>query len=395
MGPGPLGLGLIATSSVEAKLDLHIVHPDPSRTAPAPPMFVVTCRGTDEEDPQPLHEQAGFCCGRTLDALDATTLEALRTAPDLLLTTSLGTTGLEDSFPLLLDMVDARGRSDDRKTVFIPCENHPGGDAWHEFAEKLKSRGVDVRNTMVNRLCYWRDNDPKKRVSERVVRADRFREWVIAGDVDQPVLSALAGVDHVRFVDRLEPVEVRKRWLVNGAHLGLALVARQAGVVNLNEEAAEPEREQWLTRLQDSLREAFEREYAVWADSESYAAEHRAVWKGHPDLTGRVLSRMKRAELDRLFADINRKLGAPARIVADLDGLSTELKDVFDALHAVLMLPVNFQDYGKLVAGELQLTKAADDVSLAGYEALLTGVVADDVVAQRVESLGTALAKQR
>jgi hypothetical protein len=396
VGPGQLGLGLVVTTGIGASLPLHLVHPDPTRTARSPSMALIVCRDQIHDDEMPLDDKLLYCCGSSVGGLSESLNHALTSARHCLLTTSLGKAVLEKNFPLLLAMARARPRVDGCTTVFIPCENDPGKDPYERFAKQLKALDVDVRQTMVNRLCYWRDTDPERRMHERVVLADRFQEWVIAGKASTPVLEALDSLEHVRFVDDIEPVETRKRWLVNGTHLGLALVAARDRKVRLDRATAEPGKSEWLTRLQTMLIATLDERHPGLEGNEEYAAEHRAVWRGHRDRAGRVLSRLKRSALTDLFDDMERKLGDPARSYVGSAGLTPELRDVFGALHTVVLRhPNKFADFADLAAGKVTLSPEADAAATQAYAALMEGILPSDLVTLRVHQLDHVLATNR
>lgn len=390
-GPGNLGLGLILLSGIEAGFRVHAIARAGS-TLPSDPALEVVIREESGDRVIPL--DVGSCCRADgLEDVDDRVRHALAEIPHVLITTAVTTAGLADVSELIVAVAQQRPPGRGFSTTFIACENDPGS-AYEPLCTRLRAHGVDCRATMVNRLC----SEPKelKRPGARVIRADRLTEWVIAGTANNPALLALDRLPHVLFVVDVKPYEVRKRWLVNGGHLALALMARARRQVKLDIAATEPGRSEWLARLQSAMIGALPQQSSTLEDNESYAVQHVAAWMRHDDDVARVLKRMCRADLAPFFADMDRKLGEPARaIVSNTRDVLPELNEALTALHDILRDFDQYEDYGEIKEGKVQLNSATDDQSVRLYRLWLSGLVDEQTVDVRITQLARSFSEHR
>ncbi|WP_344203342.1 mannitol dehydrogenase family protein [Pseudolysinimonas kribbensis] len=133
----------------------------------------------------------------------------------------------------------ARRRAGSGPLAIVPCDNMPGNgalvrNALVALADRVDPRlaawilaSVAVVSTSVDRIAPAPTDDDREIASrliglrdEATVVAEPFRDWVLSGDfpVGRPAWER-AGA---RFVDDIEPFELRKLRLLNGAHSLLA-----------------------------------------------------------------------------------------------------------------------------------------------------------------------------
>jgi hypothetical protein len=387
IGPGCLGLGLVTAAGLEANLDVHLI----AREASALPRSArfKALRKSDAGEESFALPVATLCKADTLGALEPDVRRLLTDTPQLLVTIAATTQGLEDRRGFLRELAEARGGA---ATVFIPCENDRG-DSYPEIREELEALEVECRDTMVNRLC------PEVRLDEGdgcyEVVIDELAEWVIQGEPDGHVaLRALGGLDYVDFVADVVPYETRKRWLVNGAHLALAILARARNLASIDVAAAEPGRARWLARLHRGLIAALEERFPGMPDNEPYAADHVSAWMRHHDEVTRILRRLKRADPLPFFDDLERKLIEPVRMLGDLSPFP-EIGQVLDRLHRVLSRATSYHDYGEFESFLPTLPTAIDVRMCERYRAMLAPLLGAEEAERRAGQLGVSLESHR
>jgi len=318
---------------------------------------------------------------------------AIDDAPHLLITTAVTTAGIPAVAPIILELLDARSRRDDVTTTFIAGENDPG-ETYPELAEELTRLRVDCRRTMVNRLCF--EPEELQRDGARVVRADGLAEWLIEGEPSTPALAALAALDHVTFVADVEPFEVRKRWLVNGGHLALAILAREYKQPRLDHAATAEGRTAWLRRLHSVLIGPLQRRYPELTGNDAYAAAHVNAWIRHEDRATRVLRRLRRADIGPFLRDVHRKLGEPLMAPEMNRGDSRHvIEELLRSLHAVLCSLEQYEDLQEIYEDPSLLDEAVDDNCTSLYCWWLAALLDDETAELRGRELREAFADHR
>jgi hypothetical protein len=322
----------------------------------------------------------------TLGQLEPEALAAIKANEPMLITTSLGAAGLGHCCDLLVEIARKRPGNEAAPTVFIACENNTGPH-YEKLEEQLSDLGVECRSTMVNRLCPRRfPEDDDKRL---VVRADPYAEWLIQGEDTVGALGLVADVHYVRFEPDVLPFTVRKRWVVNGTHLALALFARPVNQPSIRSAARDPERQAQIEELQDDMVGVLPAEWQqTLGSSTEYAREQLVPICRTEDDTSRILQRLSRADLAPFLEDANRKLGEPARrLVAATGHLAASFQDVFDNLHHVLLNIDYYTDAKGIRKGKVRLSKLKDREAVAAYEELLDGIVDNKTKEVRREQL--------
>jgi hypothetical protein len=381
VGPGCLGLGLVAATTLEAGMDVHLVgrpgcrldkdrlsvafHGDHGQRHASMPLPVRTVSAAD-----------------SYRELESEAQDAVRSAPHLLLTTSLGRRGLRDGGAVLLDILRQRPKELRPTTVCIAAEGDPGG-AWSGLEGTLSRRGVDCRRTVVNRLCYPSPRSADPAACE--VFAEDFAEWVISGEPDQPLLEALDGVDHTLFTEDIEPYRMRRHWLVDSGQLAVALRARR---LKMTHTPADEKRFGWLARFYEPILRAYEQRPDALGDSRDYVQDHIQIWIRHDHDLQRILqSSLLRADLIPFLDEVERKLLEPLMAVRALDLSWVEAVDVFETLDDVLNDFDQYVDGPALDRDNGPLSKEHDDEALGRYARIVGRVFEDSVALDMVQRL--------
>jgi hypothetical protein len=224
---------------------------------------------------------------------------------------------------------------------------------------------------------------------------DEVREWVIEGGADSHLsLTALAGLDYVDFVADIRPFETRKRWLVNGGHLALAILAHARNIPTIDLAAASKQRRAKVAKLHEALIEALEQRHPGLHDNSSYAEKHIGAWMRHEDEVKRILKRLRRADLEPFFDDLERKLIEPIAMIQDLTRFPPVLY-ILERLHRVLVRAKSYVDYAELPAVLPTLSTAVDVRAAQRYRELLTPIVGEELAEKRADNFGMALETHR
>ncbi len=102
-------------------------------------------------------------------------------------------------------------------------------------------------NTLVDRIVAApSDDDPAAESDPLFAVAEPFASWVIEGDADRLPWTAH---EAVQAVDRLEPYQLRKVRILNGAHTALVAKALPLGVETVRQAVEDERIRPWLERL--------------------------------------------------------------------------------------------------------------------------------------------------
>jgi mannitol-1-phosphate/altronate dehydrogenase len=157
-----------------------------------------------------------------------------------LITTSVTKSGLNDIAKYLATGLRKRIYHNHPHVHIIPCENGVQGAELRQLVldtpefssqEALLDSNVTFLSCSVDRICRepYIDNN-----NQLIVEAEKFAEIVIETNQSKTSkLEILLGNNNgiVIFVDNLKPYQFRKRWLLNGLHLLIAIHA-----INNNED---------------------------------------------------------------------------------------------------------------------------------------------------------------
>jgi fructuronate reductase len=204
--------------------------------------------------------------------------------------------------------------------TLISCDNVPDNGAMLErvlrdlaaravpdLAEYLDGQ-VGFVTTMVDRItpratdATWQAVQDEQGVDDpAAIATEPFSEWVLAGDV-KAALPDWASAGAV-FVDDVVPHELRKLWLLNGAHSLLAYAATIKGHQTVSDAIADPIVKGWVNEWWDVAARHLPLDAAVIADYRAALLERF----GNPRM---------RDQLSRIAADGSQKI--PIRIVPAL-----------------------------------------------------------------------------
>lgn len=238
-----------------------------------------------------------------IDVIAAGNLNAVRTAPG----------------KLVAGLV-ARRDAGAGPITLISCDNVPDNGAMLErVLRDMVSRAVpDLEQylddevgfvtTMVDRItpratdAIWQAVQDEQGVDDpAAIGTEPFSEWVLAGDLKGQVPDwASAGAV---FVDDVVPHELRKLWLLNGAHSLLAYAATIKGHQTVSDAIADPIVRGWVDEWWDVAARQLPLDDAVIADYRAALLERF----GNPRM---------RDQLSRIAADGSQKI--PIRIVPAL-----------------------------------------------------------------------------
>ncbi len=392
LGAGKLGLGLILPTAIDAGARVHLVVHRRSTLRSDATLACFVCYATGARERREL-AVASISVADAIGDLEPSARAALVDAPELLITTAITSGGIADQAAFLVELAQER---DGKPTIFIACENDCG-PAYPKLVEDLHETGADVRRAVVNRVCSDLEEDAALRDGERAVRAFHSAEWIIEGAPSLPLLAALDAVPYVRFVDDIEPYEVRKRWLVNGTHLAIALLAKAMNYGTIDGAATELQaRDGWIYRLHDVLVPLIEQRFPVLEGTRAWASNQLEVMLQHEEDPVRILRRLRRADLLPFIQDFERKLGEPARaLVESGSALAPELHRVFDELEASLADIGIYRDYSRFQARDMHLSATADAEVTRAYHRLLSALVPLPEADRRVGVLERALRRHR
>jgi hypothetical protein len=389
IGPGCLGLGLIVLAGVEADLAVHVIARAES-DLPESPIFKALVKAESGEESVDL-PVVTFSKSDTFEGLEDPVRDLIATVPELLVTIAATTDGLEERHGFLIKLAEARAQSGSAETtLFIPCENDPGKN-YPSLKQKLAALDVECLDTLVNRLCPKVNNDN----GWVEVIADEQAEWVIQAEPDhQHTLVSLGELSYVDFVPDVRPYETRKRWLVNGAHLALAIIAHAKRTVSIDEAASEPGRAQWLEKLHEVLIESLDSRYPGLDENQRYASRHVAAWTRHEHDVVRIMRRLRRANPVPFLDDLERKLVEPIVLLED-PWSSPQVRQVFNRLHMVLQRVRSYVDFKDLPSILPTLDRSVDVRTATRYKELLVPVMGEKAAGDRAEKLGVSLESHR
>jgi len=195
---------------------------------------------------EPGYRLTGDARPNTADAAVRSDIDWLTSALAASHLPELGAGGPQTTLGRLLLGLDARRRAGAGPLAIVPCDNIPGnGDfvrtgltALAELASTATAdwirENISFVSTSVDRITPKTTEDDRRAVAESSGWADRspvvtepFVDWVLSGEF--PAGRPAWETAGARLVDDIEPFELRKLWLLNGAHSLLAYAGRLRG----------------------------------------------------------------------------------------------------------------------------------------------------------------------
>jgi hypothetical protein len=332
-----------------------------------------------------------YCVAGALDEVLGPARDAIYAADNLLLTSSIDASLGPTLRRLLVDIAQVRGGMRSKATIFVPLETEPGPTPAVLQAE-LERYGVEFREAVADRVC-WKDSACEDGV--RIVTAGRA-EWFVKGTSHLPPLDALDAVAWVRFVASTTPYALRKLWVLEGARIGVAIVASRENRVDLRDEDFCKRARRLMVGLQGFGSAVLADEASEGVDKPEAHRRRADAWVANPQAVEQMVSRLRRARLAAFFAAVDYRLGEVARRLRERTGaLPEEYESVFHDLHHVCRQFEQYYDQLIYGSDEAPVDEYEDQRALEAYAALLRGVVEPEVVAARVAELDMELAEHR
>lgn len=188
-----------------------------------------------------------------------------------------------------------------------------------QFEQAIVEQAIVFVPCMVDRLCN--DPAPDREMRRVQVEVERFAQWTL----QRPSPGSTSSLEralmrpqtkkYIEFVDNLEPFAQRKRWLVNGPHLLIALNAFARQYAELDRFLQEdPLADQILRGLLDEAMSgllAIETRFGP-DELREFNSNTRDRFRTHPDRVRRILSRFTGPQrLEEFFKDFYRKITEP------------------------------------------------------------------------------------
>jgi len=389
LGAGRGGLGAILPTSIDAGGSVHVVAHTASTLPPGSELVCCICFEAGQREDRSL-EIASLSIACTIKQMKEAARAVLVAAPSLLITTTLSPEGIAAQSEFLLALAAERAG---KHTIFIPCEYEQFDGGHEELRKQLLGLRVDVRRSVVNRLCSAEPLATDE--TRRAVRADEQVEWYIEGMPDCPLLQALERSPGVRFSDHIEQHRLRTRWLAHGMHLSLALLASEHKQVQLRAQAAELAREYWIDRVLLMLVEHAQARCPDLEDTYEYAQlQVEALLRYEQDGTV-ALRNLRRAHPLPFLRELGESIVEPWAEIVQGGGvqLPPEVLRLFHAIEVVLCDVARYSDANRYEAREMVLDAELDGQASAAYRRMLERVFPREptAVAGRVIALEVAL----
>lgn len=384
VGPSKLGLGLVASTTAQLRMEVHIVgRPGPDST----PRFGVSLV---PNLPIAFHDVASFTGPETFKEAGPALREAVMRDGPLLVTCTLRD-GIVDRYQFVRELLLARG---DGETVFIACENSPH-EAYGRLRQEFEPGGVRFLDTVVNRICpkFIRISGPR-----RIVRAHKLGEWLIEERLDDSaVIECLTGSDFVLLEPELEPFKRRKRWQVNGGQLLLAMLAHQAGESDLLRATRTPGVLSPVDHFHAEVNRVLLARYPQLDGNLEFAMKHVKAFCEITDDVARMIA-VQREDLSPFFRTFESRIAEPARLATEMAGGSTP--EIFELALAVLdelLAEPRAYDWSSRADPDVpaKLDEATDRNAVKTYEQMLEGWQSSEAMEERVERLEAILSSHR
>lgn len=337
LGTGALGLGLIAW--LAARADLVVVLANRSRGSSQDSLdrnqalrdqraYSLSVTGSGNR------EHVSFAELLFTDDDEERLVGLIADAETLLVTTALKG-GVQSAIALLARAVEARlARTTLTPLHLVACENTFDSEQLRHAIKKHLGRidrdvfetGTRFISCMVDRQC----NEPYIDTLTRnvVVEVEEYALWVLehsdtSGQLEL-CLQVPAVRDHIAFVRDVRPVQQRKKWLVNAAHLLLALNALDAGHIRLDHYLRTDLGRQLADAVMEEAVDVFDTVgggHYTRAELDDYARKALKRFTSHPKLVTEILSRFTNANrLPEFLRDFNGKVSRPCLQYAEYRG---------------------------------------------------------------------------
>ncbi len=388
-GAGMRGIGAVLPLSLEAGGRVHVVVHAGSELVPDSEL-ICSVSGQNGQRPSLVLDIASLSVANTIEQMDPQARAVLADVAELLVTTAITPRGIDAQSEFLVELARIRVKKD---TIFILGEEDIG-EEHTELVARLRTLGVDVRRSVLSRLCSPGLGATGK--AQRVVCADESVEWFVEGKPSGPMLRSLSAVTGVAFTERIEEHALRIRWLVQGIRLALALLAAEANQSQLRMQAAERVNDGWLETVYSDFVPLVAERCSEFADEDEYTRRQIEVLLRHDDNSLSALQKLKRANLAPFLRELQRSIGEPCRELVKSSGvLPAYLLRVFHAIDFVLGDIERYSDYEMFATGDMHLSVETDTRVINAYRELLAGIFPQEEINNRVLYVEHQLAQHR
>lgn len=389
IGPGPLGLGLLAPVTAECGFEIHLVG---SPGKDAVPAFDLTVGRAGGAAPEPVRYTVASHEGPIHAEIPPALRDGLAEAESVLITTS-ARGGVADRIGFVHAVVDAC--APEAEIVFMACENRLA-DAHHQLTKELRARGVLCLETVVNRAC--RARVPFELGEPRHVLAYEVAEWMIEDSAQASVtLGRLDRSDIVRLIpsSRVQPEKDHKLLTVNAPHFSTGMLAAGRGQVNMRHAATDPEIFDNTLKLIGELVSLIEPEQREEDLALRCLATVR-VFAFFDDDVQRVLGHPKRSDLEAFLTVFQVRVSALAlRRAVGSNAAPPVFQALGQALADMLVRGDLYSDEEQLRSGEITLTEEADEAVVAAFRAAVRGWMPAEWIDAQAARVHRALRSQR
>jgi hypothetical protein len=244
---------------------------------------------------------------------------------DILITTALKKDGVGQSIQKLLKLLEALHNNDRIQRIhIISCENALDSIELQELLESEVRSGyygnVLERCKFARSVVDWICNKPLIYDGFIELVCEKYANWTVeSNNTELDVFFPRTHVDIVHFKGELDPIIVRKKWLVNAVHLSIALFAHYEDELMVNDFVSHhPSGNGYLDGIIDEMRMMFQ-DWNIsngrpFDDNEiySYCLQVKNRISHHPQTVSDSTTRFKKDKLFYFFADYHRKISDPA-----------------------------------------------------------------------------------
>lgn len=309
-GAGGLGLGLITqlTGTQPSKVQVTVVNRTGKRLSALQRDGFYHWHLIPEGSPP--RKKVSIHAALDFEDADAISAVVAKEEP-ILITTALTEAGLEKRVDYIRQLLRGRANARQVEHVYVvPCENTVG-QGYRQLESEDFGPTVHFLPCMVDRIC---GQPGFTKGGEVCVKTEAYASWAIGQDHPHTLsLESAIKIPGVQFVDDLDHHEQKKRWLVNGPHFALGLLAWDQGYLALEHLANSEGGRIFLTSVQEECRQAFLHEFP---DTQEDLAEFNERilerFSTFPLPSNRAVGRLRPDNYESLLQAAYDRLVAPA-----------------------------------------------------------------------------------
>jgi mannitol-1-phosphate/altronate dehydrogenase len=251
-----------------------------------------------------------------------------------LLTTSVGYHHLPDIAPYIEEGLRAR-KSDCSPLFVLACENgHRSSSHLKESINQavIADKEVEFLDCVVDQICdkFSKKADEQNKV---VIQAENYREWII--EERNPDIRNYLNHAAIKFIKHqegsdspLELYEVRKRWLVNGLHMAVAIIGTNfmnpdaliADVIKSKDDRIKKPIDDIKNELADAFRYRDEKNVFTLSETEVFINDTLDRFMSSPDRCERIVKQALHSStrLKQMTETIGLALGKDCKLSESL-----------------------------------------------------------------------------